>query len=214
MQRPLLSHSQLLGVTCIWLAAKYEEVFPPCLADFVDMTDQSYSGRDLIAMEAHLLAKLSYTLSVPTPISFLQQYLSAARPSSSASSAGSSGSVISFGAPAGSVSSSTRRAGQLAEYLLELSLLTPDALQYRPSVAAAAALALARKMLGSNAAAGPGELSRAVVAGSEAQVLACMLELARMHEWASSTLKPPVVKEKYCHRGRGAVAYVPMREWW
>ncbi len=34
---------QLLGVTCMLIAAKYEEIYPPYIKDFVYITDQAYT---------------------------------------------------------------------------------------------------------------------------------------------------------------------------
>jgi hypothetical protein len=34
---------QLLGVTCLQIAAKYEEIYPPYLRHFVDITDGAYT---------------------------------------------------------------------------------------------------------------------------------------------------------------------------
>ena len=34
---------QLLGVTCMLIASKYEEIYPPYMKDFVYITDQAYT---------------------------------------------------------------------------------------------------------------------------------------------------------------------------
>jgi len=36
------NHLQLVGVTALFLAAKYEEIYPPELKDFVYITDNAY----------------------------------------------------------------------------------------------------------------------------------------------------------------------------
>jgi hypothetical protein len=69
---------QLLGVTALWLACKLEEVYPPTLGDFVDVTQSSCTAAQLVAMESALLRELGFTLSVPTAVTFLQLYLPAA----------------------------------------------------------------------------------------------------------------------------------------
>lgn len=37
------SQLQLVGVACMWVAAKYEEIYPPNVADFCYITDSTYS---------------------------------------------------------------------------------------------------------------------------------------------------------------------------
>jgi hypothetical protein len=34
---------QLIGVTCMLIASKYEEIYPPFIKDFIYITDQAYS---------------------------------------------------------------------------------------------------------------------------------------------------------------------------
>ncbi len=34
---------QLVGVGCMWVAAKYEEIYPPNVADFCYITDNTYT---------------------------------------------------------------------------------------------------------------------------------------------------------------------------
>lgn len=33
---------QLIGVTCLWMASKYEEIYPPKLKNYMVMTDNTY----------------------------------------------------------------------------------------------------------------------------------------------------------------------------
>lgn len=35
---------QLAGVACLWIASKYEEIYPPRMSHFVQVTDNSYSS--------------------------------------------------------------------------------------------------------------------------------------------------------------------------
>merc|ERR1712232_707801 len=44
-------HLQLVGVASLFIAAKYEEVYPPQITDFVYVTDKAYSKNDIIGME-------------------------------------------------------------------------------------------------------------------------------------------------------------------
>lgn len=50
---------------------KYEEIYPPDIGEFVYITDDTYTKRQVIRME-HLIVKvLGFDLSVPTPLSFI-----------------------------------------------------------------------------------------------------------------------------------------------
>lgn len=64
-----------MGVTALFIAAKYEEIYPPELKDFVYITDNAYSKNEVIQMEFYILSLLSFNLSIPTCNRFLERYL-------------------------------------------------------------------------------------------------------------------------------------------
>lgn len=45
------SKLQLLGVTSLMIAAKYEEVYPPTIKDYVYITDNAYVKDEVLSME-------------------------------------------------------------------------------------------------------------------------------------------------------------------
>ena len=49
---------QLVGVTALFIAAKYEEIYPPQIKDFVFITDRAYSKEDVLEMEFTILSTL------------------------------------------------------------------------------------------------------------------------------------------------------------
>jgi hypothetical protein len=112
-----------------------------------------------------------------------------------------------------------RRVAHLAEYLAELSLLTPECIQFPPSLVAAAALNLACSLLdappGTRARLAPAAEAAAARegAGGEERLRACVGELQRMFRYASRAPLPPSVKAKYCSARRGRVATVPLPAW-
>ncbi|KAL1778247.1 cyclin-A1 isoform X1 [Sigmodon hispidus] len=109
---------QLVGTAAILLASKYEEIYPPDVDEFVYITDDTYTKRQLLRMEHLLLKVLAFDLTVPTTNQFLLQYLRR------------QGVCI--------------RTENLAKYVAELSLLEADPfLKYLPSLVAAAAYCLA-----------------------------------------------------------------------
>lgn len=68
------SRLQLVGVTALFIASKYEEIYPPELKDFVYITDRAYTKQDLIQMEYHILSILSFNITFPTAIKFLERF--------------------------------------------------------------------------------------------------------------------------------------------
>jgi len=112
---------QLVGVTAMFLASKYEEIYPPELKDFVYVTDRAYSKEQLIRMEVDMLKVLQFTITVPTGWRFLERFSHLAE--------------------------STDCTAALSKYLLELPLVEYHMVKYKPSLQAAASLFLAHKIL-------------------------------------------------------------------
>jgi len=112
---------QLVGVTSMWIAAKYEEMYAPEVADFVYITDNAYSKSDIRQMEFHILKTLDFQLGRPLAIHFLRR-----------------------NSKAGEVDATTHT---MAKYLMELTLVDYDLVHCPPSEIAAAALCLSMKLL-------------------------------------------------------------------
>ena len=98
---------QLIGVTCMLIACKYEEIYSPEVFDFVYITENSYEKKDIIKLEIEILVLLDFNVTVPTSNSFYE--------------------IISS-----SLSFSTQEFF-LGKYLLELFLLDYRSLKYKPS---------------------------------------------------------------------------------
>ena len=116
---------QLVGVTAMLVACKYEEVYAPEVADFVYISDKAYSKEEILSMEAHILRKLEFDVTVPSCLVFMKRCLKAAY-----SEAG--------------LSSDTHT--HLTHYLIELTLPDSVMLGFRPSVKAAAACKLSAQL--------------------------------------------------------------------
>ena len=78
------SELQLVGVTCMLVAAKYEEIYAPQVEEFCYITDNTYTRTQVVDMERKILDTLRFELTVPTTKTFLRRFLTAA-PSSSSS---------------------------------------------------------------------------------------------------------------------------------
>lgn len=108
---------QLVGVTALLIASKYEEIYPPEVKDCVYITDRAYTRQDILDMEATILAELQFNLTVPNAYPFLQRFLFIVNATSTMSIA--------------------------SRYYLDRMLQEHDVLQFRPSLLAAAVVCLA-----------------------------------------------------------------------
>ncbi|CAH8258455.1 unnamed protein product [Arabidopsis lyrata] len=117
---------QLLGVACMMIAAKYEEVCVPQVEDFCYITDNTYLRNELLEMESSVLNYLKFELTTPTAKCFLRRFLRAAQ---------------------GRKEVPSLLSECLACYLTELSLLDYAMLRYAPSLVAASAVFLAQYIL-------------------------------------------------------------------
>ncbi|MBA0743037.1 hypothetical protein Gogos_005758, partial [Gossypium gossypioides] len=64
---------QLLGVSCMLIASKYEEITPPHIDDFCYITDNSYTKEEVVEMEKEILKLLDFEIGTPTTRNFLRQ---------------------------------------------------------------------------------------------------------------------------------------------
>ncbi|XP_041369719.1 G2/mitotic-specific cyclin-B-like [Gigantopelta aegis] len=115
------SKLQLVGVTSMLVASKYEEMYAPEVADFVYITDNAYTKTDIKDMERDILRKLDFSLGKPVCLQFLRR-----------------------NSKAGKVDT---RKHTLAKYLMELTITEYDMVQYLPSEIAAAALCLSIRLM-------------------------------------------------------------------
>ncbi|XP_057504501.1 cyclin-A2-4 isoform X1 [Actinidia eriantha] len=114
---------QLLGITCMLIASKYEEICAPRVEEFCFITDNTYTRGEVLKMESQVLNYLDFQLSAPTAKSFLRRFLRAAQASYKTPSL-----ELEF----------------LANYLAELTLVDYEFLKFLPSTIAASAVFLAR----------------------------------------------------------------------
>ena len=59
---------QLVGITALFIASKYEEIYPPLLKDFVKITDNAYSREEILSMEATIMCHFSFNLFFTCPL--------------------------------------------------------------------------------------------------------------------------------------------------
>ncbi|CZR60901.1 probable G2/mitotic-specific cyclin-B1 [Phialocephala subalpina] len=116
-----LDRLQLVGVTAMFIASKYEEVLSPHVANFRHVADDGFTEAEILSAERYVLTALNYDLSYPNPMNFLRRI-----------------------SKADNYDIQTRTLGK---YLMEISLLDHRFMDYLPSHIAAAAMYLARKIL-------------------------------------------------------------------
>jgi len=113
---------QLLGTAAMFVASKYEEIYPPDVSEFVYITDDTYTKKQVLKMEQLILKVLGFDVSNPTTVIFLTHI------------------CVHCNVPL--------KVMYLAMYLGEMSLLEADPyLSYTPSLIGCGAVALARLIL-------------------------------------------------------------------
>jgi hypothetical protein len=63
---------QLLGISALFIASKYEEILYPDLNNFVYITDNTYSKKEILAMERDILLNLGFDITIPTCYRFFE----------------------------------------------------------------------------------------------------------------------------------------------
>jgi G2/mitotic-specific cyclin 3/4 len=116
-----LGKLQLVGATAIFVAAKYEEVQCPTIAEIIYMVDGGYSPDELLKAERFMLSMLQFELGWPGPMSFLRRI-----------------------SKADDYDLETRT---LAKYFLEVTIMDERFVGCTPSFLAAGAHCMARLML-------------------------------------------------------------------
>ncbi|XP_062456483.1 G2/mitotic-specific cyclin-B1 [Rhea pennata] len=112
---------QLVGVTAMFIASKYEEMYPPEIGDFAFVTDHTYTKSQIRQMEMKILRALDFGLGRPLPLHFLRR--------------------------ASKIAEVDLEQHTLAKYLMELSMVDYEMVHFPPSKTAAAASCLALKVL-------------------------------------------------------------------
>jgi hypothetical protein len=108
---------QMIGVTSLFIAAKYFEMEPPSVEEFVFITDNTYRKDEILQMESHILNCLEFNLTVVTCYDFLDHFLKA--------------------------SGANDLVSDLAHFLSELTLQDYVMLSFLPSTIAASCVTLA-----------------------------------------------------------------------
>ena len=113
---------QLVGVSAMLIASKYEEIYPPQAEDFAKITDNAFTRDEVVQMEAKILATIGYRVTFPTAFQFVKRFLKASR-------------------------SCDDRVEHFAHYAIDRSLQEYKLIKYLPSTIAASAVHIARSQM-------------------------------------------------------------------
>lgn len=69
------THLQLIGITCLFVAAKVEEIYPPKICEFAYVTDGACTEHDILQQEKLLLQALRWHICPVTPTAWLGIYM-------------------------------------------------------------------------------------------------------------------------------------------
>jgi G2/mitotic-specific cyclin 1/2 len=117
-----LDRLQLVGITALFIASKYEEVLSPHVSNFRHVADDAFTEDEILSAERFVLTALNYDISrYPNPMNFLRRI-----------------------SKADNYDVQTRTLGK---YLLEISCLDHRFIGHSPSQIAAAAMYMARLVL-------------------------------------------------------------------
>lgn len=72
------SYVQLIGVSALFTASKIQEIYPPRLSKFANLTDGACTEEQILWKEMELLLELKWNLSPVTPVAWLEVYLQTA----------------------------------------------------------------------------------------------------------------------------------------
>jgi hypothetical protein len=170
---------QLLGITSMLIASKYEEIMCPEVNDFVEISAGAFKKDEIVRMEKVILSALDFNVTVATALPFLKRYLKC----------GKADMTVFF----------------MAHYFSELALIEYKGLQFTPSMIACACIYVANKVSGQVDCWNRNLIY--YTGREEEEIQECanfILETVKK----SNRSKLMAVKKKYCSRSRGEIARV------
>ncbi|MCL7024371.1 hypothetical protein MKW94_019820 [Papaver nudicaule] len=171
---------QLVGITAMLLASKYEEDKPPAVDDFVDISDETFDTKQILDMERSILRKLGWNLTEPTPYHFLVRFIKAA--------------------------AADKVMENLVFFFAELGLMQYAMSKYCPSLLAASAVYAAKCTL--NKTPYWNETLKHYAGYSECQLMECAKQFVTFHSDAAEN-EYRAVYDKYSTCAHNVVALLP-----
>ena len=115
---------QLVGLTALLIASKYEEIYHVGVGNLGTICKQTYSREEIVSFEIEILETLGYRVTIESAHTFLVRFLKAAH--------------------------ADKKIFQMSSYILEGSLYSYKLLRYSPSQLAAGTVLIARRYVGRN----------------------------------------------------------------
>lgn len=159
---------QLVGVVGMFLGAKFEEIVPPEVVDFVYITANAYTKDEILRMECVMLQALGYQLCAPTAAHFFDTLLNA--------------------------NCCDAAHKELVRYIAELALVEIHMVGYAPSQLVAAATLLSNELVGRQAL-WPASMAQEACY-TELELRSCVSELRLLHQ-AAPTSSLQAVRQRY-----------------
>ncbi|GER43931.1 cyclin [Striga asiatica] len=175
---------QLVGITAMLLACKYEEVSVPIVNDLIFISDKAYCRQEILDMEKLMINTLQFNLSLPTPYPFMRRFLKAAQ-------------------------SDNNKLEMLSFFMVELCLVSYEMLRFPPSLLAAAAVFTAQCTLN-----GRKQWSKTCVSYtsySQDQLMECAKMMVSLHQRARTEKLTGVHKKYSCSKYGHAAKTEPAR---
>ncbi|KAM3324300.1 G2/mitotic-specific cyclin S13-7-like [Capsicum chacoense] len=174
---------QLVGISSMLIACKYEEIWAPELNDFIHISDNAYARDQILQMEKAILGKLEWYLTVPTPYVFLVRYIKASTPND-------------------------QEMENMAFFLAELGLMNyKTTIACCPSMLAASSVYAARSTLNKSPPLWTQTLQHHT-GYTEDELMECAEQLVSYHLGAAEN-KLKAIYRKFSSPDRGAVALFP-----
>ena len=121
---------QLIAVSAMFIAGKYEEIYPPELRDYVYVCKNGFNKTDILRAEFEILRKLDFNMLTISPFLIYQRLYLITK--------------TSFDDLYGKIGNTSYHIGC---FFLELSLFEYKMLKYSPSVIASSAIFATRKLM-------------------------------------------------------------------
>jgi hypothetical protein len=112
---------QLVGISAMMIAGKYEEIYPPKLPQYCKVCAGAYTEEEIKSMEQLILDKLNWNLTVATAETFLARYLK--------------------------ISSADTKISLMSNFFVEVASMDLESYQHSPSIVASAAIMLSKSLL-------------------------------------------------------------------
>ncbi|QCD97075.1 G2/mitotic-specific cyclin S13-7-like isoform X2 [Vigna unguiculata] len=176
---PRSEELQLVGISAMLMASKYEEIWAPEVASLVCLT--TFTPEQILLMEKTILYQLEWTLTVPTPLVFLVRFIKATVPD--------------------------QEMENMTHFLSELGLVNYATIMYCPSMISASAVFAARCTL--NKTPLWNETLKLHTGYSQEQLMECARLLVSFHSMVGDEEELKVVHRKYSDPQKGAVAMLP-----